>query len=156
MLLYLVRYTWNSVFLNSEGPEVANLIIVSLSYLTACTQEHLYNVLYRCRPNITTSTILEINTKFPIFNFREKPGTKWKFRQCCRLWTTIFYCWMHRRGWWLCWKRVKFSSKSNLAERRSQRRRFTSALYIMNLVSLVAFENFKWLFNDSNCHLHRL
>ena len=86
--MYLVRYTWNSVFLNSEGPEVANLIIVSLSYLTACTQEHLYNVLYRCHLNIATSTTLEINTKFAIF--REKPGTKWKFRQCCRLWSKHF------------------------------------------------------------------
>ena len=50
------------------------------------------------------------------------------------------------QGWWLCWKKVKFSSKSNPGERCSQRRKFTSALsHEFTIVSLVAFENFEWL-----------
>ena len=71
-------------------------------------------------------------------------GTKWKFKQCCRLWITILYCWMHRQGWWLCWKKgqifIKIKSGSDAREGEN-----LQVLYMMNLVSLVIFENFEWL-----------
>ena len=70
-------------------------------------------------------------------------GTKWKFKQCCRLWITILYCWMHRQGWWLCWKKgqifIKIKSGSDAYEGENLK-----VLYMMNLVSLVIFENFEW------------
>ena len=58
-----------------------------------------------------------------------------------QLWTAVFYCWVHRQGWWLCWKkRLNFYQiwESNTREGEN-----LQMLYIMNLVSLVVLENFE-------------
>ena len=52
---------------------------------------------------------------------------------------------MHSQGWWFCWKKRSNFHQNQIWGSDAREGENLQVPCIMNLVSLVAFENFKWL-----------